>query len=552
MASNVCSYVSGMGALRHPFEDLSTRLADATFCVVDLETTGGSAADGRVTEVGAVKVRRGETLGTFQTLVDPGEPVPAFIRLLTGISDDMLFDAPPIQAVLPSFLEFCNSTVLVAHNARYDVSFLNAALSRAGYGSLDNRVVDTAALARKLLPGEVANNKLATLALHFRCAHQPSHRAYLDALATSDLLHCLIERVAGYGITTLEDLLALSFTRIDKTFSKIRLADDLARDAGVYRFLGANGVTLYVGKASDMRSRVRSYFYGDARGKVRALLRETQSITGECHGCTLEAEVAEARSIARELPPYNRVGKRTARWYVKFSTRSGHCKLSPCRSPKDGEGFYLGPFKSVGHARSLIDALRDAFHIHRCAESRSCRGCAFGEMGTCAGRDPREHRGQVRAAASACLTNPRPVYVPLHERLQNLSAAERFEEAEQLRRRALMLERTLAGLAAIQALLDAKDVVVVIGSRALLIRNAQLAAAIDFEPGRAGDAGERLAARASCRLVGRYVPAEVRAEASVVASWLNRHADEVRLLSVSGSWAQAAGSGANGRFEPPA
>ena len=542
-------FVYHLMALRQPLDHLSTPLEDATFCVVDLETTGGSAADGRVTEVGAVKVRRGEMLGTFQTLVDPGEPVPAFIRLLTGISDDMLIDAPPIGAVLPSFLEFCKSTVLVAHNARYDVSFLNAALDRAGYGRLDNRVVDTAALARKLLAGEVANNKLATLALHFRLPHQPAHRAYLDALATTDLLHCLIERVAGYGVTTLDDLLNLSFTRLDKSFSKIRLADGLASGPGVYRFLGANGMTLYVGKASDMRSRVRSYFYGDPRAKIRALMRETQSITGEAHASTLEAEVAEARSIARELPPYNRVGKGVARWYVKFSTRSGHCKLSPCRTPKDCEGFYLGPFKSARYARSLIDALRDAFHIHRCAEPRSCKGCVFAEMGTCAGRDPREHRAHVRAAAGACLTNPQPVYEPLHARLENLSATARFEEAEELRRRAAMLERALAGLAAIQALLDAGDLVVVVGSRALLIRNAQLAAAVDFEPDRV-DAGARLAALASCSPVGRYVPAEVRAEAGVVASWLSRHADEVSLLSVSGSWAQAAGSPAKGLFEP--
>ncbi len=131
------------------FEDLGTPLSGVTFCVIDLETTGGSAAEDAITEVGALKVRCGETLGTFHTLVDPEREVPAFIRLLTGISHDMLVEAPRIQAVLPSLLEFVRGTVLVAHNARFDVSFLNAALARNEYPTLTNRVVDTATIARE-------------------------------------------------------------------------------------------------------------------------------------------------------------------------------------------------------------------------------------------------------------------------------------------------------------------------------------------------------------------------------------------------------------------
>src|SRR5687768_7413687 len=95
------------------FEDLGTPLVDVTFCVVDLETTGGSPNDCSITEVGAIKVRAGEPCGTLQTLVNPGRPVPAFIRLLTGISDEMLVEAPEIETVLPSLVEFVRNTVLV-------------------------------------------------------------------------------------------------------------------------------------------------------------------------------------------------------------------------------------------------------------------------------------------------------------------------------------------------------------------------------------------------------------------------------------------------------
>ncbi|MGH2828662.1 MAG: exonuclease domain-containing protein [Actinomycetota bacterium] len=190
-----------------------TDLFDVTFCVVDLETTGGSAELHSITEIGAVKVRRGELLGTLQSLVDPGSTVPAFVRLLTGISDDLLVGAPTIEAVLPTFLEFARNSILVAHNAGFDVGFLNAACDRLGYEPLDRRVVDTATLARRVLAEEVDNRKLGTLARHFRCAHRPSHRALADALATTDVLHHLIERLAGYGVTTLEELTAFSLRR---------------------------------------------------------------------------------------------------------------------------------------------------------------------------------------------------------------------------------------------------------------------------------------------------------------------------------------------------
>src|SRR6188768_481298 len=107
------------------FDELGRPLRDITFCVVDLETTGGSAEGGSmITEIGAVKVRGGEVLGEFQTLVNPRTEIPAFIAVLTGITNGMVADAPPIESALPAFLEFAAGSVLVAHNAPFDVGFL--------------------------------------------------------------------------------------------------------------------------------------------------------------------------------------------------------------------------------------------------------------------------------------------------------------------------------------------------------------------------------------------------------------------------------------------
>ena len=524
-----------MGAAQRTFEELGRPLACVTFCVVDLETTGGSPADCGITEIGALKVRLGERQGSFHTLVQPDAIVPAFVRLLTGISDDMLVDAPRIEAVLPSFLEFVRDSVLVAHNARFDVGFLNAALVREGYPPLANDVVDTATLARKILAGEVRNNRLETLARHLRCANQPCHRAFADVLATNEVLHRLIERAAGYGVTTLEDLLAMSSTRMDGTFSKIRLADGLPNAPGVYRFLGSTGQTLYVGKATDLRARVRSYFYGDPRRRIRDLLRETQDVSFETFATTLEAEVAEARAIARETPPYNRRGKAGAAWYVKVSLRKP--RVAPARSPSDDGSVYLGPLSSLKHARALIDTVRDATVVHRCSVPARCRGCAFAELGTCAGLDRDAHGDQVALVVEAFTRDPGVVVRPLEAKMRRLARQERFEEAAELRDRARSLARWIERSIEARALIDAGEVLIRVGGRAILLVQGQLAASCDALDRPAPELLAGLRSVARWEPVGGWLTASVQREVRAVLSWLDRHDADVQVWHVEGTWA---------------
>ena len=188
-----------------------TLLKDTTFAVIDLETSGGSPKSGAgITEIGVVKVRGGVVLGTFQSFVDPGHSLPAFITQLTGISDEMLLSAPFIDEVLPTLFEFLGSpdeTVLVAHNSPFDMSFLKAAALVHEYEWPNYLTVDTARLARAVLDrDEVVNCKLGTLAEFFNTAVSPNHRALDDALATVDVLHGIIERLAGHEVSTFEEM----------------------------------------------------------------------------------------------------------------------------------------------------------------------------------------------------------------------------------------------------------------------------------------------------------------------------------------------------------
>jgi DNA polymerase III epsilon subunit family exonuclease len=196
-------------------------LHQTTFVVVDLETTGGSPHAGAViTEVGAVKVRGGEVLGEFKTFVNPLAPIPVFITELTGIDNEMVRLAPIIDEVFPTFLEFCGpatETVLVAHNAPFDIGFLQAACRELEYTWPRYKVIDTVRLARAVLTrDEVVDCKLGTLAAFFNTQVTPTHRALDDAQTTVEVLHALFERLSGFGVHSFGELEKFSRKKIKR------------------------------------------------------------------------------------------------------------------------------------------------------------------------------------------------------------------------------------------------------------------------------------------------------------------------------------------------
>ncbi|HWH33142.1 MAG TPA: exonuclease domain-containing protein, partial [Egibacteraceae bacterium] len=290
--------------------DLGVALHQVPFVVVDLETTGGSARASAITEIGAVRIQGGEVTGEFHTLVDPGLPIPASIAALTGITDAVVAGWPSIAGVLPSFLEFSRGAAFVAHNAGFDLGFLNANLERLGYPRLDAPVVCTAALARRLVRDEVRNVKLATLAEFFRCRTRPVHRALADARATVEVFHGLLERAGSFGVLTLEDLVQFSRVRNAPLFKARRgLADGLPQAPGVYAFRSSSGEVLYVGKATDLRARVRQYFGSDDRRKIADLMKEAEAVDHWVCPTPLEAAVRELRLIHAHRPRFNRRDK---------------------------------------------------------------------------------------------------------------------------------------------------------------------------------------------------------------------------------------------------
>ncbi|HEX6130358.1 MAG TPA: DEDD exonuclease domain-containing protein, partial [Actinomycetota bacterium] len=426
--------------------DLGVPLPDVTFCVVDLETTGGSPVDAAITEIGAVAYRGGERLGTFSSLVDPRQPIPPFVAGLTGIDDRLVAGAPPIEEVLPSFVEFARGAVLVAHNAAFDHGFLNANLARLDYPAIPGPPVCTAKLARRVVWPDVPNVRLATLAEYFRTRARPVHRALADAEACAEVLHGLLDLGARLGIATLGDVHEACRARGRPNYGKIRLADGLPARAGVYVFRGRDERILYVGKATDLRARVRSYFYGDERKKVQDLLAEVRRVDGvPTDGGELEALVLEARMIRRHEPPYNRRGttwRRAA--YLKVDPAEAYPRLKVVHRARVDDGCtYLGPFGSGARARLAKEALEDAFAIRRCTNAMGARTrfapCALADIGRCAapcdGRTDPERYGELVGELLSSLSRPGELLAALERRMQDLAAAERFEEAADARER---------------------------------------------------------------------------------------------------------------------
>ncbi len=525
--TNRCSCSTGRVIRQRSLDDLGLALSDVTFCVVDLETTGTRADSDAITEIGAVKVRGGEVLGTFQTLVNPGRPIPPQITLITSLTDAVVSSAPRIEAVLPSFASFVEGTVVVAHNARFDIGFLRAAYERAGREEFRPPVLDTLAIARRLVRDEVPNCRLGTLAERFGFASQPSHRALDDARATCELLHLLIERAAAWGVTGIDDLMQLGTIGGHPQSSKLRMTTDLPRSPGVYIFRDSLGDVIYVGKATNLRQRVRSYFGGDDRRTVGPMLRQLASIDHLPTPDPLTAEVLERRLIISASPRFNRVGRHPRRpTWVRLDTTQEWPRLSVVRTV-DPRSPHLGPVGSHRRAAAVIEAIESVVPIRRCSV-RLPRGhvarpdaapCTAHQLGVapcpCAGFADRAAYDDAVAVITALFDGETSAVIEsATARMRDLALAQRFEEAAAGRDRLTELLGALERTALVRAVLDAGSVTVLDGELELRIEGGVL-----HHP-----------------VLDTHEPVDPVGEALMLGRHLERIAGRAEVVECSGEW----------------
>ena len=542
------------------FDELGRPLRDVTFCVVDLETTGGSAKAGSmITEVGAVKVRGGEVLGEFSTLVNPHTSIPAFIAVLTGITDSMVASAPPIEQVLGQFLEFAHGCVLVAHNAPFDVGFLRHFAAEQGRPWPRFEVLDTARLARRVVTrDDVPNCKLSSLAAHFGSTTTPNHRALQDARATVDVLHGLIGRLGGLGVHTLEELATFSARVSPAQRRKRHMAEHLPHAPGVYLFRDGRSQVLYVGTSRDLRTRVRTYFTAsETRSRMGEMVGLAESVTGIACATVLEAQVRELRLIAQHKPRYNRRSRFPERVHWIKLTVEPWPRLSLVRRVLDDGADYLGPFASKKAAERSVAALHESFPVRQCGgrmpKVASISPCVLAEMGRCLSPcdgsvTSGEYSEVVAELRMALLARADSVVGSLTTKMTGLARAQRFEDAATYRDRLVTFLRGAARSQRLKALTRCPEVVAARreeGRWAVhVVRHGRLAAAGVIPSGaHAGQWIEQLCAGAETVVAGPGpTPAATAEESERILRWLE--SEGVRLVHVEGEWSCPVGGAA--------
>lgn len=473
------------------FDDLSQPLHEVTFAVLDIETTGGSPDTDAITEIGIVKVRGGEVVGEFQTLVNPGVAIPIQIEVLTGITTSMIVSAPKITEVLPSFFEFISGAIPVAHNARFDIGFLKAAALRHGYSWDLPKALDTVQLAKAALGrDEVKNRKLATLAERFGTKIQPNHRALADAQATVEVFHALLERLGRMGIHDLTDLQDLAPKVPEQIRAKAKLADNVPNQPGCYLFKDAQGAVLYVGVSQDLKKRVRSYF---TRGENRKHVRDAVAITSEITTvvCTtaLEARVRELRLIAQYRPPANRVARNPEKiWWLYFNSETVP-RLIVTKSPPSLGQPAVGPFTKKAIVDELRDFINDQFKLRDCLDTLANRpnhpGCVRGEMKHCSmpcqNISLTDYLASVELVQQCMKLESSELSDRVMAKIKIHSHAERFEEAQRLKELLFSFNRAAERVSRLREIVSVPEFVSVnqteSGTEIHVIRHGRLVAA---------------------------------------------------------------------------
>ena len=344
------------------------QIRDATFVIVDLETTGTHAKRDRIIEIGAVKMRSGDAVDTMETLVDPQCTISWHITRITGITNADVFDQPLIDEVLPRFLDFLGNAIFVAHNCQFDSSFIDAELQRTGLPPLSNPTLCTLRLARRLLQG-LPSKALGSLITFFDLDPGQRHRALSDAIAAQQVLTRLLHRLEEqYEITDVDTLLAFQHSRYEKlhrnqgkhTHIRKKILRELPHAPGVYRMIGPGDKLLYIGKARVLSDRVRSYFAG-VEGHpphIRKMMQKVQDIQWTKTATELEALLLESRLIKEHAPPFNRVARTYRRRpFLRLGAIAGSDWITVIEHIRADGARHYGPLANRREAELLAEAL---------------------------------------------------------------------------------------------------------------------------------------------------------------------------------------------------
>jgi DNA polymerase III subunit epsilon len=433
----------------------STLLSQGAFVAVDIETTGCLPGRNGIIELGAARIEAGRVVATFGELAAPGEAIPYAVQLLTGITDRMVADAPPIEDVFERFRLFAEGAVLIAHNYRFDLGFLDF-LAEVSHGEPFPRpVLDTLALAKRLHPA-LGKYNLALMAETYGAKTAPNHRADADALATAEVFLGMLPRLLEEGVTTAGE--AARFCKMggqESLARKLVMTTSLPDHPGIYLLRDKTGAVIYVGRAKNLRVRLRSYFYVNSDASGPRLGDETVSIQHLQCWSNLDAMLLQSRLVGRYAPKHNMSNERgETATLIHIDTGSRFPALKITTKPRKS-GKAIGPFVNRWAVESLVDQLREVYGLRRC-DARITEGaeevaCEYRENATCPspcmgriGSD--EYRERVNEALGVFDKSAEELRAQLERRHEAAVEKKRFDQAVRYRDAIRALDRAMGGL----------------------------------------------------------------------------------------------------------
>jgi DNA polymerase-3 subunit epsilon len=372
------------------------------FAIVDIETTGSYAAGSGITEIAIVIHDGQEILSTYETLINPKRPIPYFIQNLTGITPEMVVNAPTFDEVAGQVYELLQGKIFVAHNVNFDYSFVKHHLERCGY-LLDVRKLCTIRMARKIVPG-LASYSLGRLCHSLDITHTDHHRAGGDATATAHLYSLLVAKDTDHVIATM--LKGRNKEQYLPPNVPVEQLDNLPQTPGVYYFYNVAGKIIYVGKALNLNQRVKSHFANNKAGRQKQdFMREIYRISHQPTATDLMAHILESVEIRKLWPVHNRSQKGYLPKFGLFmyEDQQGYQRLALDKN----KNFYkpLHTFNTLAEGRKWLEDLAIEFGlcarlcnlvtVADCAESEH-EPCASGECNALEGAD--SYNGKVTAA----------------------------------------------------------------------------------------------------------------------------------------------------------
>lgn len=461
---------------------MTVTLSDATYTVIDLETTGGANRAHRIIEISAMQVRRGKVVAELTSLINPEMPISYFISQYTGITNEMVKHAPTAKEVLPDLLRLLGESVFVAHNISFDYTFVNLELERNGFERLNNRSLCTVRLARRLLPKQLKKN-LGDLSAYFGIPITTRHRAKGDCEATVGVLHRLIEIAQEkHRIEHLEELISLQykairiFKREPKHIRTIRetLLPKLPEQPGVYFFYSERGELLYIGKSKNLKSRVSSYFIDTEHkaDKVKELVMYVRNIDYQTTGSELEALLLESKLIKLHKPRYNTLLKRYKSYPFLRLTNHEFPRLEIAMEIERDGAEYFGPFPSMETARHVFTVLNRTFLLRECSDDElyKARACVYLDLHRCAAPCERwrvqngEYEQELNRVRRFLSGVDAEIIDKLTAKMKRLASEHRFEEAAELRTGVQSMRRVFYRQASVTASINENNVLILLPS----------------------------------------------------------------------------------------